>query len=1066
MLDRAHSCTPWPLPFRAAVQGCVAFCVVSVCFATQAAHAEEATLPPRSEWRASASAPQAQGLGAALAIDGDTNTRWGGAFTSESWLQVDLGKAASLGGVLLHWDSRSGHRHSDFVVSYRILASTDGHAWQTVFETHDGPGDLDYVFFPAVQARYLRLVCQPLSRDWGIALFEMEPLSAAASPRLEGLSQGSDPAVVWSGSPAAVSLSPAASLTVTLPRPLLTVGIEVDWGAGVREARLEGREGTGAFRVLATDKAPTGDHCLLAASKPIRASALRLTVRPAAQATPAIRRLRLLPPDRLKIPLRRYEVAAAGANRDLFPLNLRNQQVYWTTVGIAAQPQKSIFDEFGNLEAWKGAPMLQPLWRDAKGSVHAAHGGSVKHALRQGWLPMPSVQWSPEPDLIMRSEAFAVEQSGQPVTWLRHRLRNAGTRHIDGELFLLLRPSQIAPPWQYAGLSPIHDVALEGPANDSSVRVNGRMLMRSLSPAQTRGAASFGAHAEGELTQAIVSGALPTAAKAHDYDGLAAAYLRYAVSLDPGETRDIVLAFPLGTKKIDVLKGLLPEAPALETQALMGSAAGAKPDPSARFDALAEQVAHTWSERTSRAVIELPDYDLTNMLRAQIAYILINQTGKAIQPGPRNYNRSFIRDGAMTAAVLMRMGLAESAREYLRWFADHAVHDNGLVSPILGEDGSVDRGFGSDLEYDSQGELVSLVADVARLDGGAQTVRPYLLKLRLALHFIEQLRARTLVPGYQHDEEASERFRGILAPSISHEGYSVPTHSYWDDYWALKGLHDGAWLAAALGDAELETWARAQYAALHESVAASIRKTMAWKHIDYVPSSADLGDLDPTGTSIAVDPCGVADVLPEAALELTFDNYLKKVRKRATSKTAWDLTPYELRNVLTFVHLHRPADAYEVLTELLRYRRPLAWQMFAEVVHSRLRHPGYFGDMPHTWIGTELVRAVTGMLMHEGDAVIELLPGAPPAWLAGEGLRISELRTAYGHLNLTAHQLGARLQVELGRGLLPNVAVRVLWPSRKRPKQVWVDGKGQRSNDYTTEGILIEHPFQQLVAQW
>ena len=418
----------------------------------------------------------------------------------------------------------------------------------------------------------------------------------------------------------------------------------------------------------------------------------------------------------------------------------------------------------------------------------------------------------------------------------------------------------------------------------------------------------------------------------------------------------------------------------------------------------------------------------------------------------------------MTAAVLMRLGMPSPAREFLRWFANHAVHKNGLVSPILGEDGRVDRGFGSDLEYDSQGQFVSLVADVARLDGGAQTVRDYLPKVRLALHFIEQLRARTLAHDYQHDKEAPERFRGILAPSISHEGYSVPTHSYWDDYWALKGLHDGAWLAASLGDAELESWSRAQYSALHEAVAASIRATMEWKNIAFVPSSADLGDADATGTSIALDPCGVADVLPEAALKVSFDEYMEKIRKRAASKETWDFTPYELRNVLTFVRLNRPADANEVLTEQLRYRRPRAWQMFAEVVHSRLRHPGYFGDMPHTWIGTEFVRALIGMLMHEGDAALELLPGAPTGWLSGVGLRISELRTTYGPLSMTARQEGTRLRIVLGPGLAPNVALKVMWPSRKRPTQVWIDG--QLRTNQTPDGILVERPFRELVADW
>ncbi|HET8938631.1 MAG TPA: hypothetical protein VFN67_34535, partial [Polyangiales bacterium] len=150
--------------------------------------------------------------------------------------------------------------------------------------------------------------------------------------------------------------------------------------------------------------------------------------------------------------------------------------------------------------------------------------------------------------------------------------------------------------------------------------------------------------------------------------------------------------------------------------------------------------------------------------------------------------------------------------------------------------------------------------------------------------------------------------------------------------------------------------------------------------------------------------------------------------------------------------------------ELLRYRRPLTWQMFAEVVHSRLRNPGYFGDMPHTWIGTELVRAVLGMLMHEADTTLELLPAAPSAWLAGSGIRLSELRTAFGHLSMTARQEGARLHVTLGPGLAPNTAVQVKWPSRQKPKSVLVDG--QARTNQTADGILLERPFQELVANF
>jgi hypothetical protein len=669
---------------------------------------------------------------------------------------------------------------------------------------------------------------------------------------------------------------------------------------------------------------------------------------------------------------------------------------------------------------------------------------------------MPSVQWSPQPGLELSSQAIALEQAGAPVTLVRHRLTNTGSTPIEGRFSLLTRPMQISPPWQNGGLSPIHAIAAESDA----VRVNERVLFHSLTPVDAQGVSAFGAHGEGEITRHAAAGTVPDQTRIEDGDGLGAAISSYDIRLAPGAHRDIVIAFALGKERIDLAAKTLPDSPALERTALLGNAR----DPGDAFDTLSDQVAQQWQSRFGRIGLSLPDASLVDMLRAQAAYMLINQSGDAIQPGPRNYNRSFIRDGSATAAVLLRMGGAQTARDYLRWYSDHAVHANGLVSPILNDDGSVNTGFGSDIEYDSQGQFIWLVAEVARLDGGPDSVRDYQSKVGAALKFLQELRERTLVPGYEARREAPERFRGILAPSISHEGYSTPTHSYWDDYWALKGWHDGAWLAEHWGDAATAKWAREQYALLRDSVAASIRATMQWKGSDFIPSSADSGDGDPTGVSIALDPTGQQDILPADALQRTFTRYLDDVRKRDDADALYAYTPYEMRNVLTYVHLNRPDEANELLMNLLRHRRPAEWQVLAEVVYSDLRHAIYLGDMPHTWIGSEYARALFGMLMHEGDERLSLLPGAPPSWVAGAGLSVSDLPTAYGALSMSARQEGDRLRITLGPGLRKDTGLRVSWPNRKRPAQVIVDGKPMP--DYDADGIRLDRPFKELVARW
>jgi hypothetical protein len=387
-----------------------------------------------------------------------------------------------------------------------------------------------------------------------------------------------------------------------------------------------------------------------------------------------------------------------------------------------------------------------------------------------------------------------------------------------------------------------------------------------------------------------------------------------------------------------------------------------------------------------------------------------------------------------------------------------------MISPILNDDGSVNGGVGSELEYDSQGEFVTLVADVARLNGGAASVREYLPTVRGALKFLQTLRERTLAPGYQTASEVPQRFQGILGPSISHEGYPSPTHSYWDDYWALKGWHDGAWLARQWQVNDMAKWAAEQEVALRDSLAASIRATVAWKHIDYVPASADFADIDPTSVSIALDPSGQQEVLPDTALRTTFVRYLSEVRKRSLPGARYAYTPYEFRNVLTFVHLDEPLLAEELLNRLRSARNPPAWQVFAEVVRSPMRSVFYLGDMPHTWVGAEYVRAIIGMLMHEGDRGLELLPGTPPDWVAGKGLLIEGLPTAFGTLSLSAQQDDHTLRIQLGATLSPTTEVAVSWPARQRPRSVTVDGKPR--DDFGDEGMHLQRPFRDLVAQW
>src|SRR5690606_21315996 len=150
----------------------------------------------------------------------------------------------------------------------------------------------------------------------------------------------------------------------------------------------------------------------------------------------------------------------------------------------------------------------------------------------------------------------------------------------------------------------------------------------------------------------------------------------------------------------------------------------------------------------------------------------------------------WIRDGSSQALALLYAGLIEDAKRYVLWYAER-IYDNGMVPPILNPDGSVNRGYGSDIEYDAQGQFVAIAADVYRFSRDLAFLEAVFEPIVRATRFIEELCARTnAIYGPE------TRFHGLLAPSISHEGYNKPTYSYWDDFFALCAWRDCAYLAA------------------------------------------------------------------------------------------------------------------------------------------------------------------------------------------------------------------------------------------------------------------------------
>ena len=137
--------------------------------AVMASAAQAQTLPPRSQWQASSSSQQVPAMAIGHLIDNDPKTVTGGAFSPGHWFQIDLGAPALLGGARLTWDVSNPE-------GYTLQTSMDGRQWQTAYTMADSLGDVETLYFEPRQARYLRLASPQRTSDWGVSIFEMEPL--------------------------------------------------------------------------------------------------------------------------------------------------------------------------------------------------------------------------------------------------------------------------------------------------------------------------------------------------------------------------------------------------------------------------------------------------------------------------------------------------------------------------------------------------------------------------------------------------------------------------------------------------------------------------------------------------------------------------------------------------------------------------------------------------------------------------------------------------------------------------------------------------------------------------
>jgi hypothetical protein len=765
-------------------------------------------------------------------------------------------------------------------------------------------------------------------------------------------------------------------------------GLAVQWGAGAQASDYDiqfssdGRDWQTVRRVTGGDGGR--DPILLTESE---TRYLRLAMHSGPGSRYRIERLDVRPLEEGASANAYFQSLAKDAPPGRYPRGMSGQQNYWTVLGVDGGRETGLFSEDGALEVARGGFSVEPFVLE-QGKLHSWADVKASQSLKDGYLPIPSVTWRAA-GWRLQTTAFARGKPGDSQLVARYELRNDSDRPRSLRLLLAVRPFQVNPPMQFLntppGVSRIESIAWGGGRFD----VNGKPRVFALARPDAAGVSSFDADA---IPARLAGNGWSAQRSVGDAFGFASGAVAYDFRLAPRASAAVGLVIPLeGAASLPARAG----AP--------GWLAGAE-----------DEVAAQWRRRLNGVELKVPRQaqPLVDTLRSSLAHILMTRSGPALMPGTRSYARSWIRDGAMMSEGLLRLGVDEAARDYARWFAPYQF-ENGKVPCCVDR-----RGSDPVPENDSQGQFIFLAAQLWRYTHDRDLLQELWPRVAGAANYMEQQRQSERTDANR--APGREALYGLLPASISHEGYSAkPMHSYWDDFWGLRGYRDAALIARALGKETDAAKLAAEGDEFERELLASLRRSSGEHRIDYLGGAAELGDFDATSTTIALSPGGLQQRLPQELLHGTFERYWREFVARRDGAREWkDYTPYELRNVSAFVRLGWRDRAQELLDFFMRDRRPQAWNGWGEVVGRVVREPRFVGDLPHGWISSDYIRSALDMFAYEreDDHALIVADGIPASWLPGAGVVVRNLRTPYGPLGYAIRRRGGTISLDLDAG--------------------------------------------------
>jgi hypothetical protein len=629
-------------------------------------------------------------------------------------------------------------------------------------------------------------------------------------------------------------------------------------------------------------------------------------------------------------------------------VTLRN----WTAVGTVGSPTKGVVDPRGLLTPWYDGWSLD-WWIGAEDRWHfPSREAAVRQQLVSDTPVVETAMRVPGGDAVHRVYAVPGEDGPMAVVEITNRTPTPFA------VALAIRP------YNPEGLAVVERVGLV----DRTVTVDGRPALLLPRRPQRMAASTF--H-DGDVATVVTSGAAgPDAPKDERCEaGLATAAFLFPLA----HTATLRVAVPLDAEHRTRRTGLtrrrvarVPEPP------------NPLPD--------SEAVVRGWQAQTSSRGMRLvlPEGRLASAIEANRRYLLLFHEGTDVVPGPFTYHRFWFRDAAYLLGALDRYGFHRESAEVIAAFPDRQRVDGFF--------------FSQRQEWDANGAALHAMAEHWRLTGSLEVVDHD--AVAKAVRWIERKR-------HSKRGRKDPSVRGLLPASISAEHLGPFDYFYWDDFWSLRGLLDGAALLRAGGDeaaaVEAEGWAAALRADLEASMALVARRLGS--------------DVLPAGPRRRVDPGIIGTLVACSPLGLFPADHPVMAATAEAIREGFCIGPAFYQGISHTglgTYLTLQLAAVELAAGDRRSLERLAWLVDAatptftwpEAIHPGLGG-GCMGDGHHGWAAADFLTFVRNLLVREVDGGLALCSMLPEGWV-GQNLEVHDAPTHEGLVSFAVRWHGDR----------------------------------------------------------